>query len=551
MDRGPLWSTQNYRMAVNTVRPRGAIAASCAVVIAVLLAACAGGSAQVISERAESTPTTTPPATSDATPSDATPPTTGAPVPVPTVAPTPTSEPPETLPALTEDADITDSTTFESETGLGDELFPELGAPGVDVQSYDVVLDVDVVAGSFDARIGIVVAVASDLDKLTLDARDFDVDAVQIAGTPATFEQLESELVIDLPDDRDLEVDVIVEYSAAPDGGLSAVGLPAGWFPTDGGAYVLNEPDGAHSWLPSNDHPSDKALWRFEITAPGAPTVSANGTLVERGGGDEAWVWEAADPMPTYLVHLVIGDYELIEDDPIRLDSGTEIPITHLVPSGTAAAHQIYFDQIAPQLSFFEELFGPYPLNEYGLAFVDSPGGLAMETQGRSLFAASDFASGQLGFVQKLLLAHELAHQWFGNTVSPARWSDLWLNESFATYAQWLWFDESGDTPVRVQANRMLANRQIGSQATGLPAVDNLFGFERYDGGAVVVHALRLEVGDDVFFSLLQQWLADNADTSQSTEAFIDLAEQVAERDLTEFFDDWLFAPDLPEEFPG
>ena len=471
----------------------------------------------------------------------------------PGVAPTTTTGTPEagTPEADTVEAGTVEAGTVEFGTGLGDELFPELGAPGVDVLSYDVLLDVDVPKGAFDAQVDLMVAVDVGLDRLALDARDFDVDSVEVDGAPATFEQTSDELVIDLPAERAAVVTATIVYSAAPDGGLSPVGLPAGWFPTEDGAYVLNEPDGARTWLPSNDHPSDKAIWRFEITAPGARTVSANGTLVQTGSDTEPWVWQSSDPMTTYLVHLVIGDYELIEEDPVELVDGRLLPLTHLVPAGTAEQHQIYFDQTAPQLAYFEEFFGPYPLSEYGLAFVESPPGLAMETQGRSLFAARDFASGELGFFQHLLLAHELAHQWFGNIVSPAEWTDLWLNESFATYAQWMWLDEVDVASLDFQADSVLPARQNGTQATGRPSVENLFGFETYDGGAVIVHALRLELGDDVFFALLKRWLADNAGTSQSTEAFIALAEEEAGRDLTEFFDDWLYATDLPDDFPS
>lgn len=490
--------------------------------LALVVAACSAQTGDVASVRADTIPVT-----------------------IPVTAPTTTlvADPP------TNTADD-DSVVDVSATGLGDELFPGLGAPGVDVISYDVVLDVDVVAGGFDAQVAVTAAVDLDVDQLVLDARDFAVDTVTVDGKPATFEQTTDDVVIELPANRDLEVDASIAYSAAPTGGFSAVGLPAGWFPTEGGAYVLNEPDGARTWLPSNDHPSDKAAWRFEIAAPGARTVSANGTLEQTGSDTTPWVWQSSDPMPTYLVHLVIGDYELIDGEAVELVDGRLLPLTHLVPAGTAAAHRIYLDQTASQLAFFEDVFGSYPLSEYGLAFIDSPPGLAMETQGRSLFAARDFASGQLGFMQHLLLAHELAHQWFGNTVSPAAWTDLWLNESFATYAQWMWLDEVKAAPLAVQADGALRQRQNGTEATGAPSVRNLFGFETYDGGAVVVHALRRVLGDDTFFALLQRWLADNAGTSQTTEAFMTLAEQESGRDLTEFFDDWLYATDLPDEYP-
>jgi len=503
------------------------------------MAACAADSGDVSSERADTIPAP-------------------APTPASTLPAEPEASVDEPVPSATETATTVPATTtdpaaepVEFSKGLDDRLFPELGAPGVDVISYDVALDVDVVGDTFDAMIEITTAVAPNLSQLSLDAIGFDVDTVLVDGAAAVFEQSFEELVIDLPANRDDVVVATVNYSASPDGGTSAVGLPVGWFPTEGGAYVLNEPDGARTWLPSNDHPSDKALWRFEVTAPEADVVSANGTLIQRGGATEAWIWESVDPMSTYLVHLVIGDYELIEDASIALESGTDLPITHLVPSGTADVHRVFFEQTAPQLAFFEERFGPYPLSEYGLAFIDSPPGLAMETQGRSLFAAADFRRGELGFIQHLLLAHELAHQWFGNTVSPATWSDLWLNESFATYAQWLWLDEVDQAVLESQAEVALQARQNGRQSTGEPSVSNLFGFETYDGGAVIVHALRLELGDGAFFALLRGWLTENAGSSQTTAAFIERAEQEAGRDLTGFFEAWLYAVDPPDEFPS
>ena len=135
--------------------------------------------------------------------------------------------------------------------------------------------------------------------------------------------------------------------------------------------------------------------------------------------------------------------------------------------------------------------------------------------------------------------------------MSPADWSDLWLNESFATYGQWLWLDHAGVESLDAVASRMLAVRQFPGEPTAEPSVFNLFGFERYDGGAVVVHALRQEIGDEAFFRLLQRWVAENDGASRVTEDFTALAADVAGRDLSAFFATWLYARTLPPTYPG
>jgi aminopeptidase N len=212
---------------------------------------------------------------------------------------------------------------------------------------------------------------------------------------------------------------------------------------------------------------------------------------------------------------------------------------------------QPYLDVTPEQIDFFEQYFGPYPFESYGIAMTDVSFGGAMEEQGRSLFGRSDFESGELGYSEELLLSHELGHQWFGDAVAPARWRDIWLNESFASYAEWMWLDHAGYIDLAETAAQNLDQRQNGSVATGDPTVDGLFGYEVYEGGAVVLHALRSALGDDTFFEVLQRWVADNVDTSRTSDDFIALTEEVSGRDMTQFFDDWLYATDLPDRYPG
>jgi aminopeptidase N len=298
--------------------------------------------------------------------------------------------------------------------------------------------------------------------------------------------------------------------------------------------------------MPANDHPTDKASWTFRLRVPEGETAVANGEFTGRSDGDghTTWTWEQDEPMASYLVLLLIGDYEFVDGGTSR--SGVDL--FHVVLADERPVLDAYLEVTRAQLAYFEGLFGPYPFDEYGLAIADSAPGLAMETQGRSLFSIGDL-DGTLGPLQQSLLAHELAHQWFGNAVSPATWDDIWLNEGFATYAQWLWFDERGwhdlDQVAATQA------RSAPSSGWPLSAPDELFGSVSYLGGATALHALRLTVGDDAFFEGLRRWVADHLDGTGSTDDFQATMESVAGVGLDDVFEAWVHSEQPPRALPG
>ena len=491
----------------------------------------------------------------------------------------PSSTPAPTLPAT--DGPRDDLPTTESETGgddraaatsLDDPLFPALGSPDIDVLSYDVVLDATdaLDGGQLVGAVTVSAEVPDGVGQLALDALDLEIDAVTDVATNAelAFTHDGTELLVDLPAGRPSMVSVSVDYTVTPDAAnRSAASLPSGWFREAESTFVLNEPDGARSWMPANDHPSDKATWSFSVTAPLDTVAVANGELVAIDRASNTWSWGLDEPMATYLVQLIIGDYEIVDGTYTSVD-GRDIPLTHVVPASQTDRFEAEFAHLPGQFRQFEEWFGPYPLSGYGLAIVDMIPNVAMETQGRSMFDVSNFESPGLGRLEELLTAHELAHQWFGNAVGPASWNEIWLNEGFATYAQWLWLDLIGEIDLQRTAENALAQRQDGAVATGAPGTEELFGFEVYDGGGVVVHALRGFLGDEAFFVLLQRWIVEHNGTAQDTEALIDLTIAIGqefgtapagsrsdpatvEDDVRALFDSWLYTAPPPAAFPS
>ena len=430
--------------------------------------------------------------------------------------------------------------------GTGDRLFPQLGYTGIDVQHYDVTLNYHPDQQAIDGVVVAEITATTALTEFWLDSVGLDISQVTVDGAGVPFQTQRGELVITLatPVAAGTAFTAEVTSSGRPNAAASAVGIPNGWFHTAAGSYVLNEPDGARTWMPCNDHPSDKASFTFHIGVPQGMAAVANGALASHDteATGERWTWEQAEPTATYLILLLTGPYVTAEGQ-----SASGVPILSTAQTPDADLLAKYNDITAQQIDFFEQYFGPYPLARYGIALTDSFGGLAMETQGRSMFSTEDL-HGQYDYGEHLLLAHELAHQWFGDAVTPADWGDIWLNESFATYGEWMWLEQAGFISVADSASQALAGRPPG--ATGTPSVDDMFGYNSYNGGAVVVHALRLTIGDDAFFTLLRRWISDYNGTSRTTEEFIALAQQVSGQDLTTFFDTWLFATRVPTSFP-
>ncbi len=425
-----------------------------------------------------------------------------------------------------------------------DEVFAGLGDPRIDVADYQVRVRAepgrDDLSGT--ARLRLSATTAEPLRSFTLDLRGPVATQVLVDGrrarVVATGDEIEITPAVPLAPDR--ATSVVITYAGVPEpGAFPRIDTPVGWQPDDsGGWFAMNEPFGTSSWVPVSDHPSDKATWTITLDTPSSVTGVANGRLVSRQavGGRRRWVWETDQAMASYLAFVAIGRYDL-EERPGAED--TEVLLAF--PPELSAERRAGFDQIDPILSFFADTFGPYPDDDAGAVVVDTSLGLAMETQTRPMFGADAFQGGEVW-----ALAHELAHQWYGNAVTPARWQDVWLNEAFATYADWLWREHQGEGSVRELSDRP-GVRSLGGLSVLDPGAAATFDGVIYEGGARALHALRLQVGDDDFFALLRRWFADNRGRSVTTDDFFELVEAVTGEDPEPWADAWLRSPDQPE----
>ena len=435
-------------------------------------------------------------------------------------------------------------------TGAGDAYFPLDGNGGYDALHYD--LAVTVLPGSRSVT-GVATLTARALQPLTafdLDLHGLTVSGVTVGTARAAFRRDGQELVVTppttLPAGQPFRV--TVRYAGQP--GLLPVASHTGhepdngWYVTADGASVMGEPQGASLWFPVSEHPSDKATYDVAITVAKGLTAISNGLPVGApvtSNGLTTWRWHSEHPMASYLVLMTVGNYEIR-----RSTTSTGIPIIDAVDPALGTIADAALARQSEVIDVLSKAFGPYPFEAAG-GVVDTFGAdVALETQTRSIYSASMFKNGDASYV----VAHETAHQWFGDSVSLSRWQDIWLNEGFATYGEILWGEHLGAVKPTEIIDNVLASISPGDAMwkvnIGDPGTLDLFSPAVYQRGGLVLQALREKVGDDAFFRTLQTWARDHRDGNGTTEQFIALAEQISGQDLGPLFQKWLFTPGRP-----
>ncbi|WP_144663078.1 M1 family metallopeptidase [Paenarthrobacter nicotinovorans] len=319
-----------------------------------------------------------------------------------------------------------------------------------------------------------------------------------------------------------------------------------GWEELNDGVLVAGQPNGAASWFPCNDHPRYKSTFLISVTTDDNYRPVCNGKLVShsRKSSRETWVYEQVEPMATYLATVQIGRYIKV---PLRAE-GTH----HRVPQFVAVTAEMAGDALEglrrqpDMMKTFEDCFGPYPFTDYTSVVTEDELEIPLEAQTVSIFGRNHMKE---AWESQRLIAHELSHQWFGNSLTVSNWKDIWLHEGFACYAEWLWSEESGTMTVAARATAAWKKLDAGPQdlLVGDPGPELMFDDRVYKRGALAVHALRVAAGDEAFFAFLQHWTAGNRHGSVSTESFITAADAFMPGfDTASILRPWLYETALP-----
>jgi aminopeptidase N len=423
-----------------------------------------------------------------------------------------------------------------------DPYLPEHGNGGYLVRHYDLDLDYRITSNRLAGKASLTAVALHPLSRFTLDLGRFRVQEVRVDGWPAKHDHRGYKLSVkpDRPLDTGDVFRIDVRYAGTPRPIPGRWG-DIGWDELTDGVLVASQPNGAPSWFPCDDRPGAKASFRVAVTTNNPYVVLVTGDPVSRyrGAGTTRWVFERPEPTSPYLMGVQIGRYETMQ-----LAAGG-VPQKAAIPPRLRAAAAHDFGRHGEIMATLQRFFGPYPFGEYVLVVADDELDDPVEAQGMAVFGANHVDGRR---THERLVVHELAHQWFGNSLTVADWSHIWLNEGFATYAEWLWSGVSGGLTTDALVARWHADLAARPTAFTVanPGVDRMFDPAVYKRGALTLHALRKRVGGEAFFALVRAWVAENQHATVTTEMFRAHAQRFTRLPLDPLFDAWLDRPQLP-----
>lgn len=434
-------------------------------------------------------------------------------------------------------------------SGLRDPFFPRAGNGGYQVEHYALDLAYDPGDGLLHGTAVITARAEQGLSSFNLDLSGLKVEGVDVQGAGARYNRTGTELTVRPA--KDLKKGEVfrttVDYTGRPKPVVDPDGAHEGWITTEDGAVAVGEPVGSMGWFPGNHHPSDKASYAVTITVPDGYEAVSNGQLRSRravGDGRTEFAWHSPEPMASYLATVAVGKFEVATG---RTPSG--VAVYNAVDGGEAAGSEAALKRLPEIVEWGSAKFGPYPFGTAGSIVMPARTlAYALETQTKPVYS---------GAPDEELVLHELAHQWFGNSVSPKSWKDMWLNEGFATYAEWLWSEDHGGIGAERRFRAFLeGDTSVDDQAGGdwdafppasPPGAAHVSDSPVYYRGAMVLHRIRQEVGDEKFFDLLRGWAADHRYGNASTADFTAYAQRRTGHDLKKVWDVWLYGEGRPK----
>jgi len=312
---------------------------------------------------------------------------------------------------------------------IGDSIFGTEGNGGIDTKHYDLNIKWNSKAGAIDALAGIEITTTQKLSAFSLDFHGLQVSSVKVDGKAITFSRKKDKLNIVLPKifEKGSDFKVEIAYTGIPKEIENSV--TSGWHALEDGVSALSEPNAAKNWFPCNNHPTDKATYAFHITVPKTFEAVTNGMpgKIEENGETKTYNFSTREPLASYLTVVEIGHYD-------RVFSKTKngVPVYSYYYKGMRDENKRIFEKQNEIMEFFSDKFGSYPFESAGIIAKSGKSILAYETQTRSTFGTP---------TNETMLAHEIAHQWFGDLVSLSQWKESWLKEGFATYGSALWLE--------------------------------------------------------------------------------------------------------------
>ncbi|MCW2802752.1 MAG: hypothetical protein QOF52_905 [Propionibacteriaceae bacterium] len=437
----------------------------------------------------------------------------------------------------------------EGQSGVGDPYFIDYGSSGYDALKYVISMSWDPAEQSLQATTTITAKATQPLRTFFVDLA-LHTDAVRVDGRPASFGQTgfqDLRITPQTPVAQGAEFSVVVDYSGAP--GKVRRGEVAPWSSTGQEWTAAGEPESSAWWFPANDHPSDPALMDVSVRVPAGMEAISVGRLASADTGNEpdfdTWHWVSPEPMATYLSFVSIGQYQLRQG----VDHGR--PYVYAVSEQLSAADQAAafaaLQTSGAIVADLEAMFGSYPFSDLGgvvpahdLRFA------GLETQTRPVYDRAAIL--QPRFAPELI-THELAHMWFGDNVTLRQWNDIFINEGYASWAEWGRAERGGGRTANDELNRLYARTKDRADFWRVtmsdPGPDRLFSTV-YARGPMTLQALRNLIGDKAFFTLARGWAQDRG--SRGLEEWMIAAQATTTIDLVPFFETWIFGSTAPAQ---